>query len=708
MPSASRRAYAIPHPRSNPDPPAHEATGAAPEVAPEIAPGVAPALTGFAGSLAGRLALGMLAVHLLLVPVVTSGVLHLVRSGFQDQFLDRVRADAYAVAERFAAAKRGDGGAAAAAVLEEVADFGQVVFARLVTTAGITTYGTAPARFREDFAFGDHGDAVYQIAVPVENGEAGVLQLGYDEAPVAERIHTIHVRGGLLAAGYLLLTLMLSGANAALVGRTLHRLSRASRRIADGNVDEPFPPLAGPLVANEARDLAQDLERMRAALVAQRHDLADRETRLRAIFDNVTDGIIVISPSGVIESFNRGAERLFGHRAEEVAGRGLDMLMPESLAVRHNQYVARYVGTGKSTVLGAGPRELEARRKDGSAFPVEVSISEMRIGEQSKVIGVVRDVTERRQAEEKMRLAATVLEHAGEAILVLGPHGDIRSANPAFERLTGYRLEDVQGRGVGALLAPELDDGTLARGREAVSGSATWRGRIWVRHESGDPIAMWASLAGIRGYDKGAMPCLCILSDITEHVRHEQRLERLANRDPLTGLPNRNLLNVHLEGILAHARKHGETVEIIYIDLDRFKPINDQAGHDIGDLVLAEVAKRLNACIRESDLVARIGGDEFVVVLHPCHGPGNGESAQRLLQALHRPIHAGGYEFDVGGSLGTAIFPDDGTDVSGLLRAADSAMYRAKQAGGDRVCGRDRQDTSRQVPAPAAEGMAGK
>jgi diguanylate cyclase (GGDEF)-like protein len=178
-----------------------------------------------------------------------------------------------------------------------------------------------------------------------------------------------------------------------------------------------------------------------------------------------------------------------------------------------------------------------------------------------------------------------------------------------------------------------------------------------------------------------------ILRDISERKENEERIKRLAHHDTLTGLPNRNLLNDRISHALARVRRHGGRMAVLYVDLDKFKPINDTLGHEAGDVVLREVAQRLSTCIRGSDTVSRVGGDEFVVVVEEITRPAEASMvARKIIDALAKSILYMGNECRVGASIGIAIFPDDGATMDDVCKAADVAMYRVKHSGRNGFC----------------------
>lgn len=286
---------------------------------------------------------------------------------------------------------------------------------------------------------------------------------------------------------------------------------------------------------------------------------------------------------------------------------------------------------------------------------------------------VVRALGEREEHYRK------VLDNMAEGILVIDPEDRIVSINPAFSTITGYAEQEVKGR------SPEMLSPTHAGARNLGAIIRSHAGDRWADdfdglHRSGDTYTGHALLSTVR--DAEGVQRIVLLSDVTERRRKDAEIWRQANYDLLTGLPNRALMTDRLERMVGQARRHSAHVVVLFIDLDRFKPVNDFFGHALGDLLLHEVARRLETLFRDEDTVARIGGDEFVVLLPGDEANAAGErSAQRIVDSLSRPFVIADHELEISCSVGIARFPADGDDAAGLLRHADLAMYRAKERG---------------------------
>ena len=296
--------------------------------------------------------------------------------------------------------------------------------------------------------------------------------------------------------------------------------------------------------------------------------------------------------------------------------------------------------------------------------------------------GTVQDITELRRAEEALELYANIFEHSGEAILVTDQNQRIMAVNPAFTHQTGYRLEDIAGQSPRVLASDRQPPETLRAMWRAIAESGYWQGELWNRNRNGDIEPKWAAISAIRDGRGAITHYIAAYTDISERKAHEARIEHLAHHDSLTGLFNRYNLEIRLSQALLTAHREGTRVAVLFIDLDRFKVINDTLGHHVGDRLLVEVAQRLRGCIRENDIVARPGGDEFVLVLIALDSPEQATRvAARILHDIGEPYDILGHRLYTSPSIGISLYPEDGADAESLMKNADTAMYHAKEQG---------------------------
>lgn len=299
----------------------------------------------------------------------------------------------------------------------------------------------------------------------------------------------------------------------------------------------------------------------------------------------------------------------------------------------------------------------------------------------ARFVGVMKDITERRETEARLEQAAAIFETIAEGIYILDAGRRILSINPAFTEIVGYSVDEALGRDPDALLHAQRHSDEFYSRLETMEGSQ-WQGAIDLRHKRGNVFPVWENITAVQD-DKGSVThYVAAVSDISALRRAEADLQRLAHHDPLTGLANRLLFNDRLDQALERARREGHLCALLFLDLDGFKSINDTLGHGEGDALLKIVAERIKASLRRCDTAARLGGDEFVLIVSEItHAEDAARIAYKLLDALSAPAQLSKEQVTVGASLGLAIFPHDGTDRHALLKAADTAMYSAKARG---------------------------
>jgi diguanylate cyclase (GGDEF)-like protein/PAS domain S-box-containing protein len=277
-----------------------------------------------------------------------------------------------------------------------------------------------------------------------------------------------------------------------------------------------------------------------------------------------------------------------------------------------------------------------------------------------------------------------VFEHSAEGIFVTDAANRIVQVNRAFTEITGYEAADAIGQNPRLLSAGQHAAGFYQAMWGSLRQKGHWQGEVINRRKNGEVFAEWLNISAVADEHGEVLRHVAIFSDITERKVSEERTRFLAQHDVLTGLVNRALLGDRLTSAVVQARRGGRRVGVLMLDLDRFKPINDHLGHAVGDQLLREVARRLTGGLRLVDTVARIGGDEFAIVLLGIHGAADAALvADRLIARLEAPFDLAGRLVTVGASIGIALDQDGSDDVDALLRDAEGAMYRAKQAGGN-------------------------
>ncbi|MBI2306199.1 MAG: EAL domain-containing protein [Rhodocyclales bacterium] len=389
--------------------------------------------------------------------------------------------------------------------------------------------------------------------------------------------------------------------------------------------------------------------------------------------------ITIADTTGRIEYVNARYTEVTGYRPEEVIGSKVGvqksgLTPPET-----------YADLWQTIRRGQDWRgELYNRRKDGRLYWDSVHIVPIvdDSGAISHYLSIQEDISERKQNEETIRLWATVFENSGEAVMITDPDNRIISVNQAFTYITGYAPGEVIGQNPSLLGSGRHDAAFFAEMWHRLTASGHWQGEIWDRRKSGEVYPKWLGISAVRDSHERLTHYVAVFSDISERKAAQERIEYLARHDPLTGLPNRATLADRLEQALAHADRSGNQVALLFLDLDRFKTINDSLGHPVGDALLQELTRRLKAAMRETDTISRLGGDEFVVLIGNLNDANTAaEIAEKILDLAHRPFTIDSHTLTTSISIGITLFPDDGRDFETLLKKADVAMYHAKDAG---------------------------
>jgi diguanylate cyclase (GGDEF)-like protein/PAS domain S-box-containing protein len=406
--------------------------------------------------------------------------------------------------------------------------------------------------------------------------------------------------------------------------------------------------------------------------------LNDVTRRYVTLFEGAQDAIIVADGvSGLIVDANVEAELLFGRPHEEIIGMHHLGLHPPHDAERYREIFARHASNS-----GGEPEELEIITADGETVAIEISANMVETATGQRLVqSVFRDIRRRKRDEMELQRAARVFESSQQAIVLTDAELKFVSVNPAFVEMSGYRADEVIGKSTRLLSSGRHSTEFIAAVRQAIIGEGKWQGEFWSRRKNGELFPVWLTLSVHRDAAGRVQNYVVIATDISERLAAQEHIRQLAYFDSLTRLPNRRLLQDRAEQALASADRESSKVALLFVDLDHFKTINDSLGHSAGDQLLTEVANRLLGCVRRMDTVARLGGDEFVVLLSEATLEGTAEVARKILEVVARPCWVERHELGVTPSLGISLFPQDGRNFETLLKHADTAMYRAKEAG---------------------------
>ncbi|MEK4147585.1 EAL domain-containing protein [Robertmurraya sp. FSL W8-0741] len=406
-------------------------------------------------------------------------------------------------------------------------------------------------------------------------------------------------------------------------------------------------------------------------LNSEYHSLAN------TVFMQMQEGIIVLNEQLKIVTLNLWAQKVIGFKEQLLTGKDYSILFCN--LSDYQRMIAHLFEHHSWT------DEVAKKRSNGEVYIESMNISTVfdSIGKIKEYVVVFRDMTKQKLFENERQLAAKVLENISEGVIVTDKDGNILSVNPAFELVTGYVEEEVCGHnprifqsGIhGSQFYHEMWNSVLTKGK--------WQGEIWNKKKNGDVYPEWLTISSIKDEKGEITNFVAVFSDITDRKHTEEKLRQLAHYDSLTGVANRYTLNTHLESLIDTASKYNQQLAVLFLDLDRFKHINDTLGHNYGDQLLKEVSFRLKGLIKNKDLIARLGGDEFVIVLSNIKHPKEAVSvAENIIHALSTSSFIlKHHEVYVSTSIGISLFPLDGGSLETLLRNADKAMYKAKSSG---------------------------
>ena len=405
--------------------------------------------------------------------------------------------------------------------------------------------------------------------------------------------------------------------------------------------------------------------------------------KFKNIIESTDDAVISKSLNGVIDGWNAGAEKIFGYSAREVIGRPMQMLIPDAYledeanimaTIARGDYVKQY--------------ETVRRHQDGRLVDIAVTVSPI-LDDNGDVIGastIARDISARKQTDLEIKIASTAFESA-EGMIVTDENGIVLRVNKAFTEITGYSADEMVGQNPRLLKSDRQDADFYAKLWATLLCTGSWQGEIWNRRKNGEVYPEYLTITAVRNATGTLSNYVATLVDITVKKQAEDAIKRLAFYDPLTRLPNRQLLRDRLQRTLASVARSGLTGGLLFIDLDNFKSLNDTRGHNVGDLLLQQVAERLEACMREGDTVARLGGDEFVVMLEnlskdPAVAAELAEIVgNKILATLNQPYQLAGHAYRNTPSIGATLFNNNRYSLDELMQQADIAMYQSKKAG---------------------------
>ncbi|KTC39643.1 diguanylate cyclase, partial [Pseudomonas sp. ABAC61] len=437
---------------------------------------------------------------------------------------------------------------------------------------------------------------------------------------------------------------------------------------------EPFDLDTTPALVVVVRDISQ--------LKETQQQLQTSEEKFAKAFHASPDGLLLSRQrDGLLLEVNEGFSRLTGFNSAMSLDRStLDLGIWVNLNER-KQLLALLQRDGFVRDF-----TCHIRRSDGQIRLCELSSRPLPIGEDDCMLTIARDITDRHLMQEKLQQAATVFESTAEGVMITDTQQRISAVNRAFSEITGYSESEALGH-TPRLLASGLHDSAFyAAMWHQLTQEGHWQGEISNRRKNGELYPNWLTINAVRNREHQTTHFVAVFADISSLKHAQARLDYQAHHDPLTGLPNRTLFESRLLAALNSQQDNGGQGAVLFLDLDRFKHINDSLGHPVGDLLLKGIAVRLKEQLRDIDTVARLGGDEFIILLPGLHQASDADYiAGKLLNCFNAPFQAGEHEFFISASIGTSLYPKDGCDVATLIKNADAAMYRSKAKGRNRV-----------------------
>jgi len=413
--------------------------------------------------------------------------------------------------------------------------------------------------------------------------------------------------------------------------------------------------------------------------ITERRTMESQLIELSRAVEQSPASVIITDTKGKISYVNPKFEQVTGYSADEVLGKNPRILKSGHTSVQEYQKMWETIHSGKEW-----HGIFCNKKKNGELIWEQAIMSAIRDSNNhiTAYLAIKEDITTRKAREEQLRMAAMVFETSSEAIVVTDPDNIIKLVNPSFEKITGYQANEVIGKTPAVLKSGRHDSSFYRAMWNTLYSMGRWQGEVWNRRKSGQVYPEWLSIALVKDEHDNVIEHVAVFSDISERKKAEDKIHWQANFDQLTQLPNRTLFVDRLKQFIAASKREKKSFALLFMDLDRFKVVNDTLGHSAGDQLLQKVARRLQENLSESDTVARFGGDEFTVLLSRLKTIHTAALvADRLIAILEKPFVIEGSEVFIGTSIGITIYPDDDDDEASLIRNADMAMYHAKENG---------------------------
>lgn len=414
--------------------------------------------------------------------------------------------------------------------------------------------------------------------------------------------------------------------------------------------------------------------RLTSAVTRQLQEVRAHQQNL---FELSPIGLALCNMDGQMIDINHTYADIIGRTTEEARALSYWDLTPAKYKEQEDEQLQQLLTTGRY-----GPYEKEYIHKDGYLVPVRLSGKIIQRGDKQYIWSSVEEISDKVCAENRLRQAAAIFDSTDEGIVITDENNRIIMVNSAYTEITGYSEKECLGQNPRLLSSGKHDSAFYESLWRHLEDNGSWRGEMWNQRKDGTIFPVWQQISSVRGNNNRVTNYISIFSDISELKAVEQQLAHLAHHDELTGLPNRLYFKAQVEQSLQSARRNQHRMALLFLDLDGFKQINDSFGHDVGDQLLKEIATRLKNAIREEDTVARMGGDEFIIILKRITNHDDASLvASHIVNEVTRPMHLPQHTLSPSTSIGISIYPDDAESVMGLQKAADHAMYTAKDQG---------------------------
>lgn len=454
-----------------------------------------------------------------------------------------------------------------------------------------------------------------------------------------------------------------------LIRRPMTALMEGVQQFRQGNYD-----------ARLQLDSKDELGDLASAMNLMAGDIRQREFELSAIIDQMPLMIFVKDPHDLrFVRINRAGEKILGKRQDEILGLNDYAFLPTDQA-------GYFINKDREALANGSVVDIPEERidtPDGVRYlHTRKAVIKDADGRPKYLLGVSEDITERKQTEAQLRQWTKAIDSTSEGIMITDLEGTVLDVNQAFTQITGYTREEIIGQNPRILQSGHHTTEFYQSMQQSILQTGSWRGEINNRRKNGEIYPAWETISTVYNENNVPTHLVSVFSDISPIRKTQEKLDFLAHHDPLTGLPNRILLNDRMEHAIVRANRDGLGVAVMFLDLDRFKDINDSLGHPVGDELLQKVASRLQHTLREIDTISRQGGDEFVLVLEDIvETESLVDTVRKILSVFEQPFRVSQREMIITASLGISLYPDDGKDIITLIRNADAAMYRAKENG---------------------------